>query len=91
MVRWSRFARYSNEFVEPATATYAAIAAKHGLNMAQMALAFVRQQALCSQRAHWRDHHGAAQDQPGSSEIQLSQEVNQELDAVHRSHPSPCP
>src|SRR5689334_16196069 len=44
MVRWSRFSRYNNEHAERATESYAEVARRHGLDMAQMALAFARQQ-----------------------------------------------
>ncbi|RYZ61866.1 MAG: NADP(H)-dependent aldo-keto reductase, partial [Proteobacteria bacterium] len=44
IARWSRFARYTNEQADKATAAYAEVALKHGLDMAKMALAFVRQQ-----------------------------------------------
>ncbi len=65
MVRWSRFSRYSNEYADRATEAYAAIATKHGLDLAQMSLAFVAAAALRDQCAHRRDHDGAAQDQRG--------------------------
>ncbi len=44
MVRWTRFSRYMNEHADRAAAAYAQVASRHGLNMAQMSLAFVRQQ-----------------------------------------------
>jgi aryl-alcohol dehydrogenase-like predicted oxidoreductase len=91
MVRWSRFARYTNEYVEPATIAYAGIAAKHGLNLAQMALAFVRQQRFVSSVLIGATTMDQLRTNLASSTLQLSQEVLQDIEAVHRSHPNPCP
>jgi aryl-alcohol dehydrogenase-like predicted oxidoreductase len=91
MVRWARFARYTNEYVDPATARYAAIAAKHGLDMAQMALAFVRQQPFVTSLLIGATTMEQLKTNLASSAVQLSQEVIQDLEAVHRWHPSPCP
>jgi aryl-alcohol dehydrogenase-like predicted oxidoreductase len=91
MVRWARFARYTNEFVDPITASYAGIAEKHGLNMAQMALAFVRQQSFVTSVLIGATMMEQLRTNLASSTVQLSQEVIQDIEAVHRSHPSPCP
>ncbi len=48
IARWSRFARYTNEEADRATTRYAEVARKHALDMAQMSLAFVRQQRFVS-------------------------------------------
>lgn len=91
MVRWQRFARYTNEYVDPATAAYADIAGKHGLNMAQMALAFVREQRFVTSVLIGATTMEQLKINLESSTVQLSQQVIQEIDAVHLSHPSPCP
>ena len=91
MVRWARFARYTNEYVDPATAAYADIAGKHGLDMAQMALAFVMRQRFVTSVLIGATTMEQLKSNLASSTVQLSQEVIQEIDAVHRSHPSPCP
>jgi aryl-alcohol dehydrogenase-like predicted oxidoreductase len=90
MVRWSRFSRYANEYADRATEAYAEIATRHGLNMAQMALSFVRQQRFVTSvlvgattMQQLKINLGAAG--------QLDQEVLQEIEAVHRAHPNPCP
>ncbi len=91
MVRWSRFARYSGEYADRATIAYADIAAKHGLNMAQMALAFVRQQPFVTSVLIGATTMEQLKTNLASSTLQLSQQVMQDLDAVHRAHPNPCP
>ncbi len=91
MVRWSRFSRYSNEYADRATSAYAGIAAKHGLNLAQMALAFVRQQRFMTSVLIGATTMAQLRTNLGSQEVHLSQEVMQDIEAVHKSHPSPCP
>jgi aryl-alcohol dehydrogenase-like predicted oxidoreductase len=91
IVRWSRFARYSNEQGDRATAQYAQVAAKHGLNMAQMALAFVRQQRFVTSALIGATTMEQLRTNLGSAAVTLSPEVMQDLEAVHRSCPNPCP
>jgi aryl-alcohol dehydrogenase-like predicted oxidoreductase len=91
MVRWSRFSRYSNEHADRATAAYADIAKKHGLNLAQMALTFVRQQRFMTSVLIGATTMDQLKTNLASKEVHLSQEVMQDIEAVHKSHPSPCP
>jgi aryl-alcohol dehydrogenase-like predicted oxidoreductase len=91
IVRWARFARYTNEYADRATAAYAEIARKHGLNLAQMALAFVRQQRFVTSALIGATTMEQLKTNLGSATVQLSPEVIQDIDAVHRSHPSPSP
>jgi aryl-alcohol dehydrogenase-like predicted oxidoreductase len=91
MVRWTRFARYTSEYADLATIAYANVAAKHGLNMAQMALAFVRQQRFVASVLIGATTMEQLGTNLASSDLHLSQEVIQDIDAVHRSHPNPCP
>ncbi|MEO8307718.1 MAG: NADP(H)-dependent aldo-keto reductase [Pseudomonadota bacterium] len=91
IVRWTRFARYTNEYADRATIAYAGIAAKHGLNMAQMALAFVRQQSFVTSVLIGATTMEQLKTNLASGSVQLDQAVIQDIDAVHRAHPSPCP
>jgi aryl-alcohol dehydrogenase-like predicted oxidoreductase len=91
VVRWARFARYTNEHAERATAAYASIARKHDLNMAQMALAFVRQQRFLTSMLIGATTMEQLKTNLASATVQLSQDVLQEIEAVHRAHPNPCP
>src|SRR6478735_7113444 len=91
MVRWSRFSRYTNEHADRATEAYAAIARRHGLDMAQMALAFARQQPFMTSVLIGATTMEQLKTNLGSADLRLAAEVIQEIEAVHRSHPSPCP
>src|SRR5262245_11800247 len=91
MVRWSRFSRYSNEYAERATAAYAEVAGKHGLNMAQMSLAFVRQQRFMTSVLIGATTMEQLKINLGSATVELNPDVIRDIEAVHRSHPNPCP
>jgi aryl-alcohol dehydrogenase-like predicted oxidoreductase len=59
--------------------------------MAQMALAFVRQQRFVSSVLIGATTMDQLRTNLGSAQRQLSAEVLKDLDAVHRRHPNPCP
>jgi aryl-alcohol dehydrogenase-like predicted oxidoreductase len=91
MVRWTRFSRYINEHADRAAAAYAEVAARHGLNMAQMSLAFVRQQRFMASVLLGATSMEQLQTNLGSAAVQLGAEVMKDIEAVHRAHPNPCP
>ena len=91
IARWQRFARYTNDQGGRATEGYAEVAAKHGLDMAQMALAFVRQQRFVTSVLIGATTMAQLKTNIDSAELTLSSEVIQALDAVHRLQPNPCP
>lgn len=91
LVRWSRFARYSNPQGDKATAAYAEVASKHGLDMSQMSLAFVRQQPFVTSVLIGATTMAQLQTNIGSADVTLSPDVLQDLDAVHQQQPNPCP
>lgn len=91
IARWTRFARYTNEQGDRATVGYAQVATKHGLQMAQMALAFVRQQRFVTSVLLGATTLEQLKVNLESAAVTLGPEVMQDLEAVHRSCPNPCP
>ena len=91
MVRWSRFARYTSEQADRATIGYAEVAARHGLGMAQMALAFVRQQRFITSALIGATTMEQLKTNLASASVTLGPQVLQDIEAVHRSQPNPCP
>lgn len=91
LVRWSRFARYSGALAEPATAAYVEIARRHGLEPAQMALAFVNRQRFVASTLIGATTMAQLETNLASVEVRLSDDVVREIEAVHRAHPNPCP
>ena len=91
IARWSRFARYTNEQGDRATVGYAEVSGRHGLNMAQMALAFVRQQRFVASVLIGATTMEQLKTNLASASVTLGPEVLQDVEAVHRSQPNPCP
>jgi len=91
IVRWSRFARYNGELAERATAAYVAIAREHGLHPAQMALAFVNRQRFVKSTLIGATTMEQLETNLASSDVRLSDDVLQAIEAIHRIHPNPCP
>jgi len=91
VVRWSRFSRYTNEYAEVATAAYAAVANRHGLDLAQMSLAFVRQQRFLASALIGATTMEQLRINLASAALTLAPEVLRDIEAVHRAHPNPCP
>src|SRR5580692_7075165 len=91
VVRWSRFARYSGEIAEKTTAAYVEIARRHGLDPAQMALAFVNRQRFVTSNLIGATSIGQLKANLDSATIDLPEDVIQAIEAVHRAQPNPCP
>jgi aryl-alcohol dehydrogenase-like predicted oxidoreductase len=91
IVRWSRFARYNGERAERATAAYVAIAREHGLDPAQMALAFVNRQPFVTSTLIGATTMEQLETNLASIHERLSDEVIRAIEAVHIANPNPCP
>jgi aryl-alcohol dehydrogenase-like predicted oxidoreductase len=91
VVRWSRFVRYSGPIGEQATAAYVAIAREHGLDPAQMALAFVNRQRFVTSTLIGATTMEQLDANLKSIDLHLSDEVTQAIDSVQRTYPNPCP
>ena len=91
VVRWARFARYNGEIADRTATAYVDIARRHGLDPAQMALAFVNRQRFVASNLIGATTMTQLKTNLGSAEIRLSQEVLDAIEAVHRAQPNPCP
>lgn len=83
--------RYANPRTEDATRAYMAIAAKHGLDVCQMALAFVNQQKFLTSNIIGATSMTQLKTNIDSINVKLSAEVLREIEAVHLSNPNPAP
>ncbi|QTF09622.1 NADP(H)-dependent aldo-keto reductase [Brenneria izadpanahii] len=88
---FSRFVRYSAPHTEQAIAEYVALAQKHGLDPAQMALAFVRQQPFVATTLLGATSVEQLQTNLASLKLTLDKEILDELDAIHRRFTIPAP
>src|SRR5690606_11683481 len=88
---YERFARYSAPHVEGIVTKYVALACAHGLDPAQMALAFVNGQAFLASTIIGATNLEQLKSNVASAEITLSGEVMASIEQIHLQHPNPCP
>lgn len=88
---YSRFSRYFNPQSEAACSRYVALAREHGLDPAQMALAFVTQQAFVTSNIIGATTLEQLDSNIASFELKLSDEVLAGIEAIHKDHPNPAP
>ncbi|MFD1802035.1 NADP(H)-dependent aldo-keto reductase [Mixta tenebrionis] len=88
---FSRFTRYSGEQAQQAIAEYVDLARQHGLDPAQMALAFVRQQPFVASTLLGATTLEQLQSNIDSYQLTLSGELLEKLEAIHRRYTYPAP
>ncbi|UTW06788.1 NADP(H)-dependent aldo-keto reductase [Pseudomonas benzenivorans] len=88
---FKRFSRYTNPESEDACARYVALAREHGLDPAQMALAFVTAQPFVTSNIIGATNLEQLEADLSSVELTLSDEVLAGIEAIHRSQPNPAP
>ncbi len=88
---YERFERYINAEAKWATEQYANIAEDAGLDMAQMALAFVNQQPFVTSNIIGATSIEQLKANIGSMNVQLSDDVLSAIEEVHRLQPNPAP
>ncbi|CAK9884329.1 MAG: Protein tas [Candidatus Erwinia impunctatus] len=88
---FSRFTRYSGHQAQLATAEYVSLARQHGINPAQMALAFVRQQPFVASTLLGATTLEQLQTNIDSFNLTLSPELLGELEAIHQRFTFPAP
>ncbi|MEN8280741.1 NADP(H)-dependent aldo-keto reductase [Acinetobacter gerneri] len=88
---FSRFSRYSNPQSEWATEQYALLAEKHGLSLAQMSLAFIKQQFFVTSTIIGATNLEQLKENIDAFDLVLSEEVLQGIEDIHRQQPNPAP
>lgn len=88
---FKRFSRYTNPQAEQATAKYVLLAQQHGLDPAQMALAFVTSRPFLTSNIIGATSMAQLKSNIASSTLQLSAEVLKGIEAIHLAHPNPAP
>ena len=91
ITKFSRFTRYSNPQSEWATEQYALLAEKHGLTLTQLALAFIKHQFFVTSTIIGATSMQQLKENIQAFEIDLSEEVLQGIEAIHRQQPNPAP
>lgn len=88
---FSRFARYTNPQAEAACSRYVALAREHGLDPAQMALAFVTAQRFVTSNIIGATTLEQLDSNLASAQLRLSDEVLAGIEAIHTQQPNPAP
>ena len=88
---FTRFSRYSNEQADAATACYVELAKAHGLDPAQMALAFVNSRPFVHSNIIGATTMAQLRSNIESHRIELSKEVLEAIEQIHRRYTIPCP
>ena len=88
---FNRFSRYSNTEATRATEDYVALARRYGLDPARMALAFVNSRPFVTSNIIGATSLEQLANDIASIELRLSDDVMEEIEAIHRRQPNPAP
>lgn len=88
---FSRFTRYTNAQSQAACSRYVKLAEEHGLDPAQMALAFVTRQPFVTSNIIGATSLEQLESNLGSMSLELSEELLTAIEAIHREQPNPAP
>ena len=91
ITRFSRFTRYTNPQAKAASSRYVALAREHGLDPAQMALAFVTAQPFVTSNIIGATDLEQLESNVASSELKLPDAVLEGIAEIHRDQPNPAP
>jgi aryl-alcohol dehydrogenase-like predicted oxidoreductase len=88
---WERFSRYNGAIPDAAIALYVALARDHGLDPAQLALAYVNSRPFVTSNIIGATTLEQLKTNLESVDIQLTPEIMREIERIHKIHPNPCP
>jgi aryl-alcohol dehydrogenase-like predicted oxidoreductase len=88
---FNRGQRYETPSADKAIAAYVAIARKHGLDPAQMAIAFTLRAVFVTSSIIGATTLAQLKTAIGAAEVKLSDAVMADIEAVHLAYSNPCP
>ncbi len=91
LTRFDRFDRYNGPAAERAADTYVALAHRHGLDPAQMALAYVNSRPFLTSTIIGATTMAQLETNIASADLQLTEGVREGIEAIHATHANPCP
>ncbi|MBZ9631118.1 NADP(H)-dependent aldo-keto reductase [Salegentibacter sp. LM13S] len=86
-----QYKRYSNKQALKATKAYAEIAKNYNLSLAQMSLAFVNTRPFVTSNIIGATSIKQLEENIGSIDLELSEEVLEAINEVHETYPNPAP
>jgi len=91
MELFNRMRRYERPFADTSTQAYVDLAKQHGLDPAQMALAFVNDQPFITSNIIGATSMAQLKNSIASEQLALSAEVLAGIAGIHSRYPNPCP
>ncbi|AOU99250.1 aldo/keto reductase [Acidihalobacter yilgarnensis] len=88
---FERFQRYSAPYVDGIVAQYAQLATDHDLSLTQLALAYVNSRSFLTSNIIGATTLEQLDEDIGSADVTLSEEVLAAIEQIHERHPYPCP
>lgn len=88
---FERFQRYTNPQAAKAFSGYVELAKRHGLSPTQLALAFVNSRPFTTSTLIGATTMAQLEENMGSVNVTLSDEILAEIDALHQAQPNPAP
>ncbi len=88
---FSRFDRYNNLEARSATEAYVVLARRHGLDPAQMSLAYVNTRPFLASNIIGATTLKQLETDIASIDLKLPEEVREAIEAIHRRQPNPAP
>jgi len=88
---FNRFRRYTGEAAQQATRAYVELARRHGLDPAQMALAYVNTRPFLTSTIIGATTLEQLREDIASIDLTLPGEILAGIEAIHAAHPNPCP
>ena len=88
---YKRFSRYTNPQAESATEQYVALAKQHGLDPAQMALAYINSRDFVTANIIGATSLEQLRTNIASAQITLSKDVLTSIENIHAQQPNPAP
>ncbi|MBI5137212.1 MAG: NADP(H)-dependent aldo-keto reductase [Nitrospirae bacterium] len=89
--RFERFSRYRGAAAERAAQAYVELARRHGLEPARMALAYVNSRQFLTSTIVGATTMEQLAANIASADLQLSEALREEIEAIHHAHANPCP
>ncbi len=88
---FDRFVRYTNPQAQEATRQYVALARRHGIDPAQLALAFVNSRPFLTSTIIGATTLVQLQSNLDSMQLRLDEDLLKEIEAIHTLQPNPAP
>ena len=88
---FERFARYSKPESVSAVSGYVALAKRYGMTPTQLALAFINSRPFITSNLIGATTIEQLKENIGSVDITLSEDILQEIEALHQKQPNPAP